>query len=359
MVWPNSRTAPWRKLNSSPLARESRFPVGSSANTISGRLARARAAATRCCCPPDSSAGWCVRRSCSPTVVTIRSIQDRSRFSPAMSRGSVMFSSAVSVGTRLYAWKMKPTFFRRSSVSRFSDSVESSVSPRKACPEVRRSSPARQCSSVDFPEPDGPMIAVNRPCGNSAVIPFSARTAAVPSPYLHRLHRPRRSRAVVCGRLARAHDRNLPLPGVRQTTEAPGPTRGSFAKITHRGLGGRPGRSPSAHTYTRGGGRRTAVAVNGPALRGPVLWFTGQRWFRRLITEHSVGRLVALRFVAGETLEGAMDAAEGLDRRGIATMLDHLGENVKSPEQASAAADAYVLALKRIHEADHLDANIS
>ncbi len=99
--------------------------------------------------------------------------------------------------------------------------------------------------------------------------------------------------------------------------------------------------------------------MNGPALRGPVLWLTGQRWFRRLITEHSVGRLVALRFVAGETLEGAMDAAEGLDRRGIATMLDHLGENVTSPEQASAAADAYVLALKRIHEADHLDANIS
>jgi proline dehydrogenase len=40
-------------------------------------------------------------------------------------------------------------------------------------------------------------------------------------------------------------------------------------------------------------------------------------------------------------------------------MLDHLGENVASPEQASAAADAYVLALKRIEEADHLDCNIA
>jgi len=90
-----------------------------------------------------------------------------------------------------------------------------------------------------------------------------------------------------------------------------------------------------------------------------VLWLTGQRWFRRLITEHSVGRQVALRFVAGETLDGAMDAARGLNGRGVATMLDHLGENVTSAEQASAAADAYVLALKRIHEADDLDANIS
>jgi proline dehydrogenase len=40
-------------------------------------------------------------------------------------------------------------------------------------------------------------------------------------------------------------------------------------------------------------------------------------------------------------------------------MLDHLGENVTSPQQASAAADGYVLALKRIHEAEGLDCNIA
>ena len=32
-------------------------------------------------------------------------------------------------------------------------------------PEVRVSRPARQCISVDLPEPDGPMIAVNAPRG--------------------------------------------------------------------------------------------------------------------------------------------------------------------------------------------------
>lgn len=99
--------------------------------------------------------------------------------------------------------------------------------------------------------------------------------------------------------------------------------------------------------------------MNGPVLRAPVLWVAGQRWFRSLITEHSIGRRVALRFVAGEALEASMQAARELDRHGIATMLDHLGENVTSAEQASAAADAYVLALKRVHEADDLDANIS
>ena len=49
-------------------------------------------------------------------------------------------------------------------------------------PEVGRSSPARQCISVDLPEPDGPMIAVSRPAGKSTETPSSARTAASPSP---------------------------------------------------------------------------------------------------------------------------------------------------------------------------------
>ena len=43
------RTAVRRKRSSSPPERESRAPVGSSAKTISGREASARAAATRCC----------------------------------------------------------------------------------------------------------------------------------------------------------------------------------------------------------------------------------------------------------------------------------------------------------------------
>ena len=37
--------------------------------------------------------------------------------------------------------------------------------------------------SVDLPEPDGPMIAVNRPRSNSALTPRSATTCASPVPY--------------------------------------------------------------------------------------------------------------------------------------------------------------------------------
>ena len=49
-------------------------------------------------------------------------------------------------------------------------------------PSVSVSSPARQCSSVDLPDPDGPMIAVNRPGSNETVTPSRAWTAASPTP---------------------------------------------------------------------------------------------------------------------------------------------------------------------------------
>jgi proline dehydrogenase len=95
------------------------------------------------------------------------------------------------------------------------------------------------------------------------------------------------------------------------------------------------------------------------ALRAPVLWFSDLGVVRRLVTRSSLGRRVALRFVAGEALVEGLAAARQLRRRGIAAMLDHLGENVESVAQASAAADGYVLALKRIREAEDLDCNVA
>lgn len=94
-------------------------------------------------------------------------------------------------------------------------------------------------------------------------------------------------------------------------------------------------------------------------LRASILWATGLPVVRKVVTQHSLGRRVAGRFVAGDTLEDGMAAAAGLHGKGIAAMLDHLGENVSSPAQAAAAADAYIRALKRIRESPELDCNIS
>jgi hypothetical protein len=77
---------------------------------------------------------------------------------------------------------MNPTFSRRSSVRALSSSAPRSTAPMKARPELSESRPALQCSRVDFPDPDGPMIAVNWPCSNATVTPSRARTSVWPFP---------------------------------------------------------------------------------------------------------------------------------------------------------------------------------
>ena len=83
-VWPRSSTARAEERRAARRrTRESRAPVGSSAKTMSGREASARAAATRCCWPPESSRRP-VRRAgrSSPTVSTIEATQCGVRLAP-------------------------------------------------------------------------------------------------------------------------------------------------------------------------------------------------------------------------------------------------------------------------------------
>src|SRR5688572_12889605 len=127
----------------------------------------------------------------------------------------------------------------------------------------------------------------------------------------------------------------------------PSPRR---AQLTGATVGAHRVRLASGCFYTR---------LVGSWVRGLVLWWTGGGWFRSLAEDSWVGRRVAGRFVAGASLDDAMGAARGLDRSGIGAMLDHLGENVDSPAGAGAAADAYVRAVKRIHESDDLDCNLA
>ena len=75
--------------------------MGSSANTTAGRVTSARAIATRCCWPPESSDGRWVRRSSSPTVSISVSTHAWSTSRPAIVSGSVTFSSAVSTGQQV------------------------------------------------------------------------------------------------------------------------------------------------------------------------------------------------------------------------------------------------------------------
>ncbi|MGH9645230.1 MAG: proline dehydrogenase family protein, partial [Bryobacteraceae bacterium] len=72
-----------------------------------------------------------------------------------------------------------------------------------------------------------------------------------------------------------------------------------------------------------------------PALR---------RWMEAWPPSHKVTR----RFVAGDTLEEALAVCERLQGEKVFSTLDHLGENVRTIEEASASCDAYVSALEQI-----------
>ena len=54
--------------STSPMVSGSSAEVGSSNSMTSGRIASARAIATRCCWPPESAAGCCAALSASPTL---------------------------------------------------------------------------------------------------------------------------------------------------------------------------------------------------------------------------------------------------------------------------------------------------
>lgn len=69
---------------------------------------------------------------------------------------------------------------------------------------------------------------------------------------------------------------------------------------------------------------------------------------RRLV--ESRGSVFAARFVAGSTLDDAIDTIRALNRRGIDVTLSHLGEHVHDPTAAWAEADIFCEALERIQK---------
>lgn len=74
---------------------------------------------------------------------------------------------------------------------------------------------------------------------------------------------------------------------------------------------------------------------------------------KSLVTRSRLFRPLVHRFIAGETLDEAMAAAEELAAKGLRSSLDLLGENVATAEEASHSADAYVEIVDRIAKSKH------
>lgn len=93
-------------------------------------------------------------------------------------------------------------------------------------------------------------------------------------------------------------------------------------------------------------------------LRDSLLYLSRQRQIGQTIGRVPLARRLAERFVAGETLDQAIDVVRALNGRRIRATLDHLGESVTSFREAEQAADAYVEILDRI-AAEGVDSNVS
>ncbi|HEU0054405.1 MAG TPA: proline dehydrogenase family protein [Longimicrobium sp.] len=93
-------------------------------------------------------------------------------------------------------------------------------------------------------------------------------------------------------------------------------------------------------------------------LKESLLRLSESSTAKKVITRTPVSRSLAQRFVAGDTLEEAVDAARVLNRAGLSVSLDFLGESVKSRDEASAATDMVIRILETI-TASGLEANVS
>ena len=120
---------------------ESRLPVGSSASTMAGRLISARASATLCCSPPDSSFGRCSRRCAMPSMPVIFFRNSGSGFPPAMSDAISIFERALRVGRRLNFWNTNPILLLRRRVRSLSERVAKFTPSMVTLPESAWVSP--------------------------------------------------------------------------------------------------------------------------------------------------------------------------------------------------------------------------
>jgi proline dehydrogenase len=94
------------------------------------------------------------------------------------------------------------------------------------------------------------------------------------------------------------------------------------------------------------------------ALRAFFLWLAGRRWLGRLAMATPLVRRMPFRFVAGTTLDAAVEAVRALNAAGAMATLDVLGESVDDRAAADRAAAAYVATIERI-ATERLDANVS
>lgn len=93
-------------------------------------------------------------------------------------------------------------------------------------------------------------------------------------------------------------------------------------------------------------------------LRDTLLYLAHNDNVREFVISNRATRGVSRRFVAGETLDEAIQVARVLNPKGMHVTLDHLGENVTDAKEAKAATQDFLTSLEAIQR-NKVDANIS
>jgi proline dehydrogenase len=86
-------------------------------------------------------------------------------------------------------------------------------------------------------------------------------------------------------------------------------------------------------------------------LREALIKAADSDLLRREVSTRALTRQIALRFVAGETLDEAMAVCHELAGQGRTVTLDYLGESVTDADEAERAAAVYLEAIRRVASA--------
>lgn len=89
-----------------------------------------------------------------------------------------------------------------------------------------------------------------------------------------------------------------------------------------------------------------------------LVYLSQAQWARNIVQNWGFAKRTAARFVAGETLDEAVSAVKSLQEKGICTTLDHLGENVTTPDNAREAAGEIIQIINRLKQ-DQICSGIS
>ncbi|SEB07645.1 proline dehydrogenase [Thalassobacillus cyri] len=92
-------------------------------------------------------------------------------------------------------------------------------------------------------------------------------------------------------------------------------------------------------------------------LRNFFLFLSKNKFFTKMAKRYGL-RFGAARFVAGETIADVVESIRKLNAKGMAVTVDHLGEFIDSQEEARAAADECIEAIKAI-SSNGLDSQVS